>query len=229
VARLPDVADVSLQLAHHEGQSVPRSARAVRASELAGINVPADLSACLAHRRDADKGIGYLARDGITSADYPRLGRFPTKRETWYRFLKPTGRGKDVGASATAVVKYGYKYRQSSLLPGITLIGRPSGDYFTCRWVTPIDKHSNLFYSFSMFRRRGPVKDLLNSVFWLAWLSWAHDWLFSEQDRRLLEGVIPGEELLSRSDIGVVAWRRYVVAHARRPHAVDETERSAAE
>jgi nitrite reductase/ring-hydroxylating ferredoxin subunit len=178
---------------------------------------------------DDDKGIGYMARDGITSAEYPGLGRFPTKHETWYRFLKPTGRGKDVGAGAPAVVKYGQKYRQSSLLPGITLIGRPSGDYFVCRWVTPIDKHSNLFYSFSMFRRRGRLKDLLNSMFWFAWLSWAHDWLFSEQDRRLLEGVVPGEELLSRSDIGVAAWRRYVVAHARRPPAIDETERSAAE
>jgi hypothetical protein len=43
-----------------------------------------------------------------------------------------------------------------------------------------------------------------------------HDGLFSEQDKRLLEAVIPGKELHSRTDAGVVAWRRYAVDHARR-------------
>ena len=43
-----------------------------------------------------------------------------------------------------------------------------------------------------------------------------HDWLFSDQDKRILEAVVPGKELHSRTDAGVVAWRRYAVDHARR-------------
>ncbi|MBV9825167.1 MAG: Rieske 2Fe-2S domain-containing protein [Alphaproteobacteria bacterium] len=163
------------------------------------------------------KGIGYSARDGISSAEYPGLGAFPPPQESWYRVLKPVGRGQEVGAAAPAVAKYGYQFRQSSLLPGITLIGRPSGNYFTCRWVTPIDADTTLYYSFSMFRRRGRLQTLRDRLAWIFWLSWMHDWLFSEQDKRILEKVVPGRELLSRSDIGVVAWRRFAVAHARRP------------
>jgi nitrite reductase/ring-hydroxylating ferredoxin subunit len=56
-----------------------------------------------------DKGIGYSARDGISSADYSGLRRFPPRRESWYRVLKPVGRGREVGAEAPAVAKYGYK------------------------------------------------------------------------------------------------------------------------
>ncbi|HEX3953411.1 MAG TPA: aromatic ring-hydroxylating dioxygenase subunit alpha [Stellaceae bacterium] len=166
---------------------------------------------------DNGKGIGYVSKDGIPGADYPGLGHFPPANETWYRFMKPTGRGKELDPKAAAVAKGVLKYRQSSLLPGITLIGRPSGDYFTCRWVVPIDAESNLFYSFSMFRRQGSWKRFTNSALWLGWLAWVHDWLFSEQDRRILQAVIPGKEALSRSDIGVVAWRRYAMTHARRP------------
>jgi nitrite reductase/ring-hydroxylating ferredoxin subunit len=163
------------------------------------------------------KGIGYLSRDGIGGADYPGLGRFPPRRESWYRVLRPIGRGREMGAAAPALVKYGYKYRQSSLLPGITLIGRPSGNYFTCRWVTPIDAETTLYYAFSLFRRRGALRTFVDRLFWLVWLSWVHDWLFSDQDKRVLEGVVPGKESLSRSDVGLAAWRRYAVAHARRP------------
>lgn len=134
-----------------------------------------------------NKGIGYAARDGISVADYPDLGRFPPARESWYRILRPVGRGREVGAAAPAVAKYGYKYRQSSLLPGVTLIGRPSGDYFTCRWITPIDAATTLYYSFSLFRRRGRWRTLADRLVWLCWLSWMHDWLFSDQDKRILE------------------------------------------
>jgi phenylpropionate dioxygenase-like ring-hydroxylating dioxygenase large terminal subunit len=166
---------------------------------------------------DDKKGIGYAARGGISAADYPGLGHFPTRRESWYRVLKPVGRGREVGADAPAVAKYGFKYRQSSLLPGITLIGRPSGDYFVCRWITPVDAETTLYYSFSLFRRRGWWRTLGQRLLWLVWLSWTHDWLFSDQDKRVLEAVVPGNELLSRSDAGVTAWRRFAVAHARRP------------
>jgi hypothetical protein len=47
-------------------------------------------------------------------------------------------------------------------------------------------------------------------------LSWVHDWLFSDQDKRILERVVPGPEELSRSDMGVIGWRRFAADHARR-------------
>jgi phenylpropionate dioxygenase-like ring-hydroxylating dioxygenase large terminal subunit len=171
-----------------------------------------------------NRGIGYRPRGGVSSAHYPGLGQFPPPRETWYRRLTPTGRGKEIDpASAPAVVKYGYLYRQSSLLPGITLIGRPSGDYFMCRWVVPIDEKTTLFYTFSRFRRRGAIATLLDKLQWIFWHSWAHDWLFSDQDKRILERVQTERETLSRSDVGVVAWRRFVAEHARRPPSEQRT------
>ena len=173
---------------------------------------------------DDGSGVGYSARDGITEAEYPGLGHFPPRRENWYRMLKPIGRGREVGSAAPAVVKYGLRYRQSSLLPGITLIGRPSGNYFTCRWITPIDAETTLYYSFSLFRRRGRLRTIADRLLWVFWHSWMHDWLFSDQDKRILEAVVPGKELLSRSDAGVVAWRRFAVAHARQPPDVSGSE-----
>src|SRR5258708_14696519 len=87
---------------------------------------------------DNGKGIGHVARDGISVADYPGLGRFPPPRETWYRILRPTGRGQEIDPEASpAVVKYGIRYPHMNLLPSIALIGRPTGDFFTCRWVVP--------------------------------------------------------------------------------------------
>lgn len=166
------------------------------------------------------RGIGYKSRNGISTANYAGLGQFPPAREQWYRRLKPTGRGKEINAAeAPAFVKYGYVHRQSSLLPGITLIGRPSGDYFMCRWIVPIDEHTMLFYSFSRFRRRGVLSTWLERLQWIFWLSWAHDWLFSDQDKRILERVKTERETLARTDVGVVAWRRFVAEHARRPPA----------
>jgi phenylpropionate dioxygenase-like ring-hydroxylating dioxygenase large terminal subunit len=165
---------------------------------------------------DADNGVGYVSKDGRPSADYPGLGPFPPKEETWYRFLKPTGRGKEIKVADQAVIKYGVKYRQSSLMPGATFIGRPSGDYFVLRWVTPIDADSNFYYSWSLFRRHGGWRTLKQRLFWVCWLSWVHDWLFSDQDKRILEKVIPGKETYSRTDAGVIAWRRYAADHARR-------------
>jgi hypothetical protein len=117
------------------------------------------------------KGIGYVARDGITEADYPGLGHFPPRRESWYRVLKPVGRGREIDRNAAAAGKNSLKYRQSSLLPGVTLIGRPSGNYFTCRWITPIDADTTLYYSFSLFRRRNRLKTIADRLLWLFWLS----------------------------------------------------------
>ena len=161
-------------------------------------------------------GVGYVAQGGISSAEYPGLGKFPPPNETWYRILKPTGRGREIDTKSAAVVKHGVKYRQSSLVPSATLIGRPNGNFFALRWVTPIDADSCYYHSWSLFRRRGRWRALTDRLFWIFWVSWVHDWLFSDQDKRVLEAVIPGPEELSRSDMGVVAWRRYAGDHARR-------------
>jgi hypothetical protein len=114
-------------------------------------------------------------------------------------------------------------------LPSVALIGRPSGDFFTCRWVTPIDENVTVLYSFNLFRRRGWLRVLADRVLWFFWMSWAHDWLFSDQDKRVVESIKPGPELLSRTDIGVTAWRRFTIKNARRPPDAEESDISASE
>jgi nitrite reductase/ring-hydroxylating ferredoxin subunit len=166
------------------------------------------------------KGIGHVTCDGISSAEYPGLGRFPPPQEAWYRVLKPVGRGKEIDpAEAAATIKYGIKYRHMNVLPSIALIGRPSGDFFTCRWITPIDATTTVLFNFNLFRRRG--RDTLDRLKWLFWMSWAHDWLFSDQDKWVVEAVRAGPELLSQTDVGVAAWRRYALKNARRPQPSD--------
>jgi hypothetical protein len=129
---------------------------------------------------------------------------------------------------AQAVTRYGIKHRHMSRLPAVTLVGRPSGDYFMCRWVTPIDAETTLFYSFSAFRRRGKLATMLDRIGWVCWQSWSHDWLFSDQDKIVVEGVRSDAEQLSRTDVGVAAWRKFAVANARRPPETDQGPRSEA-
>ena len=105
-----------------------------------------------------------------------------------------------------------------SLLPAVTLVGRPSGDYFMCRWVTPVDFETTLFYLFNAFRRRSTITTLLDRVRWILWHSWTHDLIFSDQDKKVVEGVRSDREQLSSSDTGVVAWRKFMVDNARRPN-----------
>jgi phenylpropionate dioxygenase-like ring-hydroxylating dioxygenase large terminal subunit len=163
------------------------------------------------------KSIGHRTEGGITAADYPGLGRFPPPQE-WYRVMKPTGRGVEIDpVNSPAARKYAITHRHISMLPSIHLIGRPSGDFFTCRWIVPVDGETTLLYNFNLFRRRGPMAFAADWIEWIFWKSWAHDWLFSDQDKWIVEAVTPGDELLSRTDVGVAAWRRFTVAHARRP------------
>ena len=42
---------------------------------------------------DDGSGIGYLARGGIYEADYPGLGHFAPRRESWYRLLSRSAAG----------------------------------------------------------------------------------------------------------------------------------------
>jgi nitrite reductase/ring-hydroxylating ferredoxin subunit len=172
------------------------------------------------------KSIGHRTYDGITSAEYPGLGRFPPKEE-WYRMLKATGRGVELDpVNSPAAKKYGIRHRHISMLPAINLIGRPSGDFFTCRWITPVDDHTTILWNFNLFRKRGRLGVVADWIGWLFWKSWAHDWLFSDQDKWIVERMTPGPELLSRTDISVTAWRRFAVANARKPPAAQDIPKS---
>ena len=105
-----------------------------------------------------------------------------------------------------------------SLLPTVTLVGRPSGDYFMCRWVTPIDSETTLFYSFNAFRRHSTIRTFFDRLSWTLWQSWTHDLIFSDQDKKVVEEVRSDREQLSLSDAGVVAWRKFIVDNSRRPN-----------
>jgi phenylpropionate dioxygenase-like ring-hydroxylating dioxygenase large terminal subunit len=163
------------------------------------------------------KGIGHRAKGGVTSADYPGLGRFPPPQE-WFRVLKATGRAQELDpVRSKAATQYGIRYRHMSRLPTVHLVGRPSGDFFTCRWVLPLDASRCILYNFNLFRRQGPLSSVRNWLDWVFWKSWAHDWIFSDQDKWIVEKVTPGPELLSHTDVSVIAWRRFVQEHARQP------------
>ncbi len=81
----------------------------------------------------------------------------------------------------------------------------------------PVDGKRNLLWNFNLFRRRGRFGVMRDWMDWLFFKSWAHDWLFSEQDKWIVEQITPGDECLSRTDVGVAAWRRFVQSHARKP------------
>jgi hypothetical protein len=118
---------------------------------------------------------------------------------------------------SAAISKYGIKYRHMNLLPSLALIGRPTGDFFTGRFAVPIDAETTILYNFNLFRRSAPLATLLNRFKWTFWMSWAHDWLFSDQDKWVVESIRPGPELLSKTDIGVTAWRSFAARNARQP------------
>ena len=49
------------------------------------------------------------------------------------------------------------------------------------------------------------------------WRGWAHDRIFSDQDKAMVEALVPGPERLSKTDVGVIYWRKFAGMHARRP------------
>lgn len=174
------------------------------------------------------KGLGYTAANGITETEYPGLGPFPPPQEAFWRRLKPVGRGQEMDPeTARATKQFNIKYRHMSRLPAVTLVGRPSGDYFMVRWVTPVNAETTLFYSLNAFRRRGALATLFDRIGWGLWQSWTHDWVFSDQDKKVVEGVRSDREQLSRSDMGVIAWRRFMVENARRPESTGHPDTSA--
>jgi hypothetical protein len=52
--------------------------------------------------------------------------------------------------------------------------------------------------------------------------------MFSDQDKVLIESTVPGPERLSRTDVGVIAWRKFAGTHARRPPAEPQLKLGAA-
>jgi phenylpropionate dioxygenase-like ring-hydroxylating dioxygenase large terminal subunit len=161
-------------------------------------------------------GVGYRPKGGIRAGDYPGLGRWP--RKEWYRFMKPTGRGKVPNvAKSKAEAVYGIKHLRQQRMPGYALIGRTSGEYWLSQHATPLDADNCRLINLNMFRRRGRLSEIYDRVNYAAWRGWAHDIVFSGQDKRLLDDLKPGAEKLSRTDKGVVFWRKYAVLHARRP------------
>jgi nitrite reductase/ring-hydroxylating ferredoxin subunit len=162
------------------------------------------------------RGISFDGKDGITYADFEGLGSFP--HNNWWRFMKPSGRGKITNYENSKAYKvYGIQNQFELRLPGVVVVGRQSGDYCLVQWATPIDEHTTRCFNINNWRRSGRLRGLFDRLHYYVWRGWAHDWLFSGQDKELVEYHVPGPEQLSKTDTGVVAWRRYAGANARRP------------
>lgn len=162
------------------------------------------------------RGMTFPGKDGIRSADFPELGTYP--RKTWHRFMKPTGRGasRDL-LTPKARDEYKVQDPYQTRLPGVVLIGRPTGEYTLVQWAAPIDAEHTRLFNINCFRRHGKVRELYDRAHYYLWRRWAHDIVFSGQDRRILEQLVPGEERLSRTDAGMIAWRKFAGGNARTP------------
>jgi nitrite reductase/ring-hydroxylating ferredoxin subunit len=165
---------------------------------------------------DGNKGIAIRKSGGMNAAEYPGLGRFPGKE--WWRFMRPSGRGNVSGfAHSKAHKVYGIKNQSELWLPGLTLVGRMSGEYSLIQWAVPVDGTTTRCFNINNFRRMGRWRALYDRLHYYVFRSWIHDRMFSDQDKVLIESTMPGPERLSKSDIGVIAWRKFAGTHARRP------------
>lgn len=163
-----------------------------------------------------DRSIGFPGKGGINHADFPGLGSYP--RSTWHRFMKPTGRGVRANWETTeAAQKYGVLTPTSTRIPGLVTVARPSGLYFLVQFAMPIDEHRTRLFNINCFRRRGFWRELYDRVHYAVWRGWAHDWIFSGEDKTVVENMVNGRERLSKTDIGVIGWRKFASANARRP------------
>jgi hypothetical protein len=162
------------------------------------------------------KGIAIKRSGGITNADYPGLGRFPNNE--WWRMLKPSGRGNVRGFENSKAYKvYGIRNQSEVWLPGLVMVGRLSGEYCLIQWAVPIDGETTRCVNINNFRRLGRWREIYDRVHYHLWRFWAHDRMFSDQDKTMVEALVPGPERLSKTDIGVIEWRKFAGTHARRP------------
>lgn len=173
------------------------------------------------------RGMSFKRSGGVTSAEYPGLGTFPQKE--WYRFMKPTGRGNVQGwANSKAAKVYGVPNQSEVWLPGLVLVTRLSGEYALIQWAVPLDGETTRCFNINNFRRVGKWRELYDRLHYKVWRGWAHDRIFSDQDKVLVEQLVPGPERLARSDVGVIAWRKFQGATARRPTPLQPVERDVA-
>jgi nitrite reductase/ring-hydroxylating ferredoxin subunit len=164
---------------------------------------------------DGNKGLAIKRSGGMNGADYPGLGRFP--KPEWWRFMKPTGRGNTAGFEASkARTVYGIKNQSELWLPGLTVVGRLSGEYCLIQWAVPIDGETTRCFNINNWRRMGRTRELYERAHYYAFRRWVHDRIFSDQDKVLIESTVPGPERLSKTDVGVIAWRKFAGTHARR-------------
>ena len=165
---------------------------------------------------DGGKGLAIKRSGGMTSAEYPGLGRFP--KDEWWRFMKPTGRGATGGFENSRAHKvYGIKNQSELWLPGLTVVGRLTGEYSLIQWAVPIDAMTTRCFNINNWRRIGRWRQMYDRAHYHVFRRWAHDRIFSDQDKALIESTIAGPERLSKSDVGVIAWRKFAGSHARRP------------
>ena len=162
------------------------------------------------------RSIGVRGAGGINAAEFPGLGRYP--RSTWHRFLKPTGRGARGNWEKTvAYTEHGVLTPSAVRLPGMVTVARPSGLYFLIQWAVPLNENHTRLFNINCFRRRGFWRALYDRVHYAVWRGWAHDWIFSGEDKTVVEQIVNGRERLSKTDIGVIGWRKFASANARRP------------
>jgi nitrite reductase/ring-hydroxylating ferredoxin subunit len=175
---------------------------------------------------DGNKGISIKRTGGMTSAEYPGLGAFPNNE--WWRVMKPTGRGNTLGfEKSKAHVVYGIPNQSEVWLPGLIIVGRLSGEYCLVQWAVPIDAETTRCFNVNNWRRLGRWREIASRLGYYLWRGWAHDRMFSDQDKTMVEALVPGPERLSKTDVGVIAWRRFAGANARRPAGTSEAMEAA--
>lgn len=164
-----------------------------------------------------NKGVGYQDYGGVLEADFPGVGKWPIS--SWYRFMKPAGVGtvwaEGTGESGEGDID-GSKFLKQLRLPGYILIGRGHRNYWLCQYATPMGENTTRLFNINIFRRSSLFSELKDRVHYALFRVWAHDIIFSDQDRHILDDWEIGPERLSKTDREVMRWRRFSGEHARR-------------
>ena len=71
-------------------------------------------------------------------------------------------------------------------------------------------------FNINLFRRRSSFSEISDRIHYVLLRCWMHDVIFSGQDKRILDDWEIGPEYLSKTDLGVVQWRRFSVENARK-------------
>jgi hypothetical protein len=135
--------------------------------------------------------------------------------------MQPTGRGNTSGfENSKAHTVYGIKNQSELWFPCLTVAGRLSGEYALIQWAVPIDGETTRCININNWRHRGRRQDLCQRAQYYLFRRWVHDRMFSDQDKVLIDCAVPGPGRVSKTDAGVIAWRKFAGSHARRPGAM---------